>query len=130
MIEFPQTQNRLTEASQNLYELIKWRRLKVYRDADLTEHIKNAVAKETARGFRIVKEKASHKIDLAIALAMASLMAHKSPVKRAGTWGSEYLLRDEGRPPLAKRERTRRRKPLDSFTDAVLSGRARIIERD
>jgi len=138
MIEFPQTQDRLTQASQNLYELIKWRRLKVYPDADLTEHIKNAVAKETARGFRIVKEKASKKIDLAIALAMASLMAHKSPVKRGGTWGSEYL-RDRKRPPLSQianaglviaakeRERTRKRKPLDSFTDAVLSGRARII---
>ena len=33
------------------------------------------VLKETARGFQLIKEKQSHKIDLTIALAMAALAA-------------------------------------------------------
>jgi phage terminase large subunit-like protein len=37
--------------------------------------IQRAVAVETARGWRIAKEKASHKIDVVVALGMAALGA-------------------------------------------------------
>jgi phage terminase large subunit-like protein len=78
MVEFPQSVPNLTEASNNLYELIKGRNLIVYPDADIKAAVNHAVAIETARGWRITKEKASHKIDLVIALAQAALGAVKN----------------------------------------------------
>jgi hypothetical protein len=60
---------RQTEASQNLFELVKGRNLIVYADADIRLAISRAVAIETSRGWRIAKEKQSHKIDVVIALA-------------------------------------------------------------
>jgi Phage Terminase len=75
MVEFAQTIPNLTEASTNLYELVKGRNLVVYPDDDLRLAISQAVALETARGWKISKEKASHKIDIVVALAMAALGA-------------------------------------------------------
>jgi phage terminase large subunit-like protein len=71
MEEYPQTVPNLTQASQNLYELIRARSLMVYPDAAIRLAISRAVAVETARGWRIVKEKQAHKIDVVVALAMA-----------------------------------------------------------
>jgi phage terminase large subunit-like protein len=73
--EFPQSVPNLTEASQNLYDLIKGRNLAVYPDADVRLAISRAVAVESARGWRIAKDKQSHKIDVVVALAMAALAA-------------------------------------------------------
>jgi len=77
MIPMDQTVPQLVEASSNLYELLKAGNLRAYPDDDLRKAIGWCVAKETPRGFRIVKEKTSHKIDPAIALAMAALGAVK-----------------------------------------------------
>lgn len=77
MVEFPQTTDRLTSMSQNLYDLIKGGNLVLYRDKEMKQHAQKSTAKETPRGWRIVKKKASHKIDLIIALAMAALGATK-----------------------------------------------------
>jgi phage terminase large subunit-like protein len=79
MTEFPQSTPNLTEASTNLYELIKGRNLAAYPDAEIRLAISRAVAIETSRGWRIAKEKASHKIDVVVALGMAALGAlHQS----------------------------------------------------
>ena len=75
MIEFPQSVPNLTEASTNLYELMKGRNLISYADEDLRLAISRCVALETSRGWRIAKEKASHKIDVVVALAQAALGA-------------------------------------------------------
>jgi phage terminase large subunit-like protein len=72
MREFPQTVGNLTEIGTNLYDLIKGRSLVVYPDADLRLAISRAIAVETGRGWRISKEKQSHKIDVVVALAMAA----------------------------------------------------------
>jgi phage terminase large subunit-like protein len=69
--EFPQSVGNLTLASQTLFELIKGRNLTVYPDDAIRLAISRAVAVETSRGWRISKEKASHKIDVVVALAMA-----------------------------------------------------------
>jgi phage terminase large subunit-like protein len=69
--EFPQSVGNLTLASQTLYELIKGRNLTVYPDDALRLAVSRAVAVETSRGWRISKEKQSHKIDVVVALAMA-----------------------------------------------------------
>jgi phage terminase large subunit-like protein len=73
MEEYPQTTANLTAASQNLYELIKGGNLIAYPDAAIRLAISRAVAIETARGWRIAKDKQAHKIDVVIALAMAAL---------------------------------------------------------
>jgi hypothetical protein len=75
MIEFAQSVPNLTESSTNLYELLKGRNLVVYVDDDLRLAVSRCVALETSRGWRIAKEKASHKIDVVVALAMAALGA-------------------------------------------------------
>ena len=84
MEEFPQTTDRLTEMSQNLFDLIKGGNLVLYRDADLRRHAQVATAKETPRGWRIVKDKRAMKIDLIIALGMAALAVTKRPHVRPG----------------------------------------------
>jgi len=75
MQEFPQTTDRLVECGENLYSLIKGRNLVVYEDREIRDHILKSIAKESSRGFRLVKSKQSERIDLAISLAMASLKA-------------------------------------------------------
>jgi phage terminase large subunit-like protein len=72
MVEFPQTTDRLTLICQSLLDLIRTRRLRVFPDDVLREHVLNAVVVETPRGARIAKEKATQKIDLCVALAMAA----------------------------------------------------------
>jgi hypothetical protein len=79
MVEFPQSVPNLTEASTNLYELIKGHNLTVYVDDALRLAVHRAVALETSRGWRIAKEKQAHKIDIVVALAQAALGAVKQP---------------------------------------------------
>jgi phage terminase large subunit-like protein len=75
MVEFPQSVPNLTSASSNLFELLKGRNLSLYPDDDLRLAMSRAVALETSRGWRIAKEKQSHKIDSIVALAQAALGA-------------------------------------------------------
>jgi len=92
MVEFPQSVPNLTAASQNLYELLKNRNFVLYPDADTRLAMQRAIAVETTRGWRIAKEKQSHKIDIVVALGMAALGAVKGGVVPAprpifGTYG-------------------------------------------
>src|SRR4029453_5864648 len=66
-------------SSQNLYELIKGKNLVAYPDATIRLAVSRAVAIESPRGWRIAKEKQSHKIDVVVALAMAALAAVQNP---------------------------------------------------
>ncbi len=75
MVEFAQSVPNLTEASTNLYEVIKGQNLIAYADHDLRLAISRCVAIESSRGWRIAKEKTSHKIDVVVAFAMAALSA-------------------------------------------------------
>jgi len=74
MLEMPQTAQR-TQADQGLYDAIIGRLIRHYGDPALTEHMTNAVAIESPRGFRLAKEKTSLKIDGAVALSMAASQA-------------------------------------------------------
>jgi len=73
---FPQGQARL-EADHALYDLITQRRLAHDGDAALRAHLDNANVKKSADGrqWRIVKRRASLKIDLAVALSMGCARA-------------------------------------------------------
>jgi phage terminase large subunit-like protein len=72
MVEFPQTVPNMTEVGQALYDAVKHRILRLYKDDELRREASFAVGKETTRGMMIVKTKASHKIDCIVALAMAT----------------------------------------------------------
>jgi DDE domain len=58
MVEFAQSVPNLTEASTNLYEIVKGRNLKLYPDADMRLSMSRAVALETSRGWRIADHRA------------------------------------------------------------------------
>jgi Phage Terminase len=75
MVEFPQSVPNLTEASSNLYELVKARGIVAYPDEAVRLAVQRSIAIETPRGWRIAKEKQSHKIDVVVALGMAALGA-------------------------------------------------------
>jgi len=78
MVEFPQSSPNLTRMGQNLYELIKSGNLQLYPDTEMRISASHAIAIQSSRGWRIAKEKTSHKIDVSVALAMASLAAIES----------------------------------------------------
>lgn len=86
MVEFPQTIPNLTQMGQTLYDLLKGKNIKLYHADDLRQHAANARAEETPRGFRIVKEKSSNKIDLFIALAIACLGAVQTDNQEPRIW--------------------------------------------
>ncbi|MBA7627658.1 hypothetical protein ES703_35125 [subsurface metagenome] len=100
MCEYPQTTDRLVECGENLYSLIKGRNLSVYEDREIRDHILKSIAKESSRGFRLIKSKQSERIDLAISLAMSCVKAvnidNTSPRVRA-IGGSEDLTQAERR---------------------------------
>jgi phage terminase large subunit-like protein len=74
MIEFPQTNQRI-ESDMALHDAIVGRTIRHYGDPELTEHIRNASAKESPRGYRLDKTTTTRKIDGAVALSMAAFRA-------------------------------------------------------
>jgi phage terminase large subunit-like protein len=73
--EFPQTSANCTRMGQALFDLLNGRKLRLYPAADLRQQALQTVSLETPRGWRIAKEKAGHKIDAIVALAMACVAA-------------------------------------------------------
>lgn len=84
MVRFPQTAERMVPACQDLYNLVVRGELEHDGDPALARHLRAAAAKETERGWRLVKTKSSAKIDLAVALAMA---VHAAVERRDGEAG-------------------------------------------
>ncbi len=70
VIELNQNAGRV-DSDQGLYNAINSMTIRHYNDPELNRAVRNAVARETPRGFRLDKEKASKKIDAAVALSMA-----------------------------------------------------------
>jgi hypothetical protein len=88
MCEFTQTVPNLTEATQNLYDLIKGRNFRAYPSEETRLAVSRAVAIESSRGWRIGKLNQSHRIDFVVALAMAAISA----VKQDAVAGSPLSL--------------------------------------
>lgn len=78
--EYTQTPEHLTEMGSGLYSLFKDKNIQLYHADDLRAHVLAAVVVESARGWKIAKEKASKKIDGCVALAMACVAALTRPV--------------------------------------------------
>jgi hypothetical protein len=103
MFEYPQSVPNLTRASQNLYELIKSQGISLYPDPDIRLAIQRSVAVESTRGWRMAKEKSSHKIDVVVALGMAAIGAVK--------WGQREQLQMVGCPVTINTETGERVRP-------------------
>ena len=73
--EFPQSLGNLTAATNNLLDLVRERRLVLYRDEAMRTAVSRTVIVESARGLRIDKMKASYHIDVVAALSTACLAA-------------------------------------------------------
>lgn len=71
MVEFPQNHERMVPASQRFYELANEHLIRHDGSRDFAQHVTNATVRETARGWRIDKAKARHKIDAAVAAVQA-----------------------------------------------------------
>ena len=59
-------------AGCSVFDLLKGKTITFYSDDDVRLAMSRCVAFETTRGWRIAKEKASHHIDIVVALAMAA----------------------------------------------------------
>ena len=86
MREYPQSVPNLTAMSMNLFELLKGGNFIAYPDDEIKMAISRAVAKESSRGLKITKEKASHKIDVVVAMAMAALGSTQQQIVRPEAW--------------------------------------------
>ena len=75
MLEYPQTSPTPTAMGQNIYDLVEYGSLTLYPCKHLRYEASCAIARETGRGLRIMKEKSSQKIDQIVALSMACLEA-------------------------------------------------------
>jgi len=73
--EFPQSSPRLSQAAQNLFDLIESQSIVLYPDDDMRLAVSRCVAQESSRGWKISKDKQSHHIDVVIALMMSAQAA-------------------------------------------------------
>lgn len=69
--EFPQSNARMGPASERLHAAIVERRLSHLDDPALNAHVRQAIARDTPRGWRLDKTKSRDQIDAVVALAMA-----------------------------------------------------------
>jgi phage terminase large subunit-like protein len=77
--EFPQSSARMGPASERLHAAIVEGRLRHLDDPALNAHVRQAIARDTPRGWRIDKAKSRDNIDAVVALAMA-LEAAEAPI--------------------------------------------------
>jgi phage terminase large subunit-like protein len=82
VVEFPQSPERMANASENLYRLIETGQLVHDGDPVLRSQAVAGITKQTERGWRLVKDpKLARPIDALIALSMAALPAAQNLVR-------------------------------------------------
>jgi phage terminase large subunit-like protein len=79
MREFPQSDARMSPASERLYAAVVEKRLRHPGDPVLDAHVAAAVAKQTERAWRLSKIGSRTQIDAVVALAMAVDQAETAP---------------------------------------------------
>lgn len=72
LVEWPQSETRMTMCSENLHRLVVERRLRHPGDRELDRHVAAAQAKATPRGWRLTKSADAAQIDGVIGLAIAA----------------------------------------------------------
>jgi hypothetical protein len=92
ILEWPQTVGNITEASSNLFELIKSHNLSCYPSEEIRLAMSRVVAVESARAWKIDKSKAAHKIDVVVAMAVAALGAIQQGANLGGAMRAEDIM--------------------------------------
>lgn len=131
MVEYPQTLANLTQCGNRLFDTIRQGQIAIYAGADdLRQHVLNARGKETDRGVRLVKAKASRKIDLGICLAMAVAEAGQTPGPpqiRVMFWdGDGRLAHSVNVRQQEKDDETRRQAYIEEASAAAAAFRAKL----
>lgn len=86
--KFDQGQRRYV-SDKHLYDIIRGRRLRHSGEPELREHVQNSQAENIGEKMRIVKKNPQDKIDLTVALAMASEEAHRLNL---GNWDEDGIM--------------------------------------
>ena len=86
LVEFPQRNELMAPASARLFEAITTKRIEHDGDPTLSAHVAAGAVRETERGWRITKGKATRKIDALIALVMACARAEQSMTSGGFEW--------------------------------------------
>jgi phage terminase large subunit-like protein len=124
MVEYPQSVPNLTEVATNLYELFKGRNLIIYPDDAIRLAVSRTVASESARGWKLTKEKQSHKIDAVVALAMAAHGAVQDGINAPLPMQiSDEVLRLASMPAGYSRGRANEIRGASSMRDLIIQGR-------
>jgi hypothetical protein len=97
--ELPQSPGNLTMIGQNLLDLIRSQSLLVYPDTDMRLAISHTVGMETPRGWRIGRDKQTHKIDVVVALAMAAYAAVRGKGDGLSHWAAWFAEPEPLLPP-------------------------------
>lgn len=97
MQEYPQTNSKCVAMSETLSGLLNNQSLMLYEDRQLRQHLLNAEARESSRGWRLIKKRQSGKIDLAVSLAMACQAAQDNFLLKSTRKG-HVLLPDDSSP--------------------------------
>jgi len=79
MVEQPQSAERMTVASQDLYTAIVSGEILHNGDPTLAAHVRAGATKQHERGWRLVKGKSRRPIDALIALALAYTQINAEP---------------------------------------------------
>jgi phage terminase large subunit-like protein len=79
LVEWNQSEVRMTKCSENLHRLVVEGRLRHPGVHELDLHVANAIAKPTPRGWRLVKSSEVVQVDAVIALAMSAERAEYTP---------------------------------------------------
>lgn len=91
MQEYPQTNANCVAMSETLSGLLNNQSLMLYADQELRQHLLNSQARETPRGWRIIKKRQSKKIDLAVALAIACQAAQEKLLLKSTAKGRVFI---------------------------------------
>jgi phage terminase large subunit-like protein len=91
VVEFPQSNARMTAASERLYAAVIEGRLRHPNDPELNAHVAAAVARDTPRGWRLDKADRSAQIDATVAMAMAveAVESRREPARLLGWLGAD-----------------------------------------
>ena len=104
--EFPQSSPRLSQAAQNLFDLIESQSLVLYASDDMRLAVSRCVAQESSRGWKISKDKQAHHINVVIALMMSAqaCIAGQGDSNFDTNWANWIDGRDETKQTKAQAE--------------------------
>ena len=118
MEEFPQTLPNLTAMAENMFSLIRNRNLQTYPSEEIRTAVSRTIATEGARGWKLDKAKQSHRIDICVALAMASLAAIRAQGEGAYDYTGAWISGSAEQEPDS---RTRRAQQLYSALNSMVA---------